>query len=69
MDAILTELEGWKIQPFSDNEIPYVHAAESLDSDEPLVEVRPVGLGSRWMVSIFFSSLVYTDMISCGIWW
>jgi hypothetical protein len=61
MEAISHDLEAWKTQPFSDGEISFVHAVESLESDEPLIDVRPVGFGSRWMVITVTDFCLYID--------
>ncbi|KAJ7178784.1 hypothetical protein C8R43DRAFT_942384 [Mycena crocata] len=46
----LDELAPWKKRRFRDYELYWTKATESLDSNHPLIEVKPNKSGSRWTV-------------------
>ncbi|KAJ6510107.1 hypothetical protein C8R47DRAFT_1208151 [Mycena vitilis] len=47
---VLDALAPWKRKRFREYELSWVKAAESLTSDNPLVEIKSNKLGSRWTV-------------------
>lgn len=53
MAEIPATLKRWYRQPFTD-EIPFISAVDSLSTQQPLIELRPI-TSSRWGVSRYQS--------------
>ena len=49
-DEINDTLVQWHLKRFREDEVALKEAAESLVTDEPLVELRPIEHSSRWAV-------------------